>query len=69
MGALDQDHRCRVCGLAQATPPWGSDGATPTFEICDGCGTEFGYEDATPLGVARKRAAWLADTGKPQRSS
>jgi hypothetical protein len=50
---------CRVCGLEQATPPWGDDGRTPTFEICDWCGVEFGYEDATPRGVAAHRERWL----------
>lgn len=51
--------KCRVCGLIQDEPPWGDDGATPMYEICDCCGVEFGYEDATPLGVARYRQAWL----------
>ena len=59
----DAEYRCRVCGLLQEDPPWGWDGNTPSFEICDCCGTEFGYEDATPVGVARKRKTWLADPG------
>lgn len=54
---------CRVCGLLQKDPPWGQDDKTPDFEICDCCGTEFGYEDATPAGVVRKRKAWLTDPG------
>jgi len=56
----DELYRCRVCGLLQDDPPWGEDGHTASFEICVCCGTEFGYEDATPAGVARKRAGWLA---------
>ncbi|MEV6288093.1 hypothetical protein [Kribbella sp. NPDC051770] len=51
---------CRVCGLPQLTPPWGDDGKSPTFEICDCCGTEFGYDDATPAGITRARARWKA---------
>jgi hypothetical protein len=51
---------CRVCGLDQSEPPWGEDGRLPTFEICDCCGIEFGYEDATPDGVRAARNRWLA---------
>lgn len=36
---------CRVCGAKQLEPPWGNDGLTPSYEICDCCGVEFGYED------------------------
>jgi hypothetical protein len=53
---------CRVCGLAQETPPWGRDGLSPSFEICPCCGTEFGYDDATRVAVLRRRARW-AQTG------
>jgi hypothetical protein len=59
----DMACHCRVCGLLQENPPWGWDGNTPTFEICDCCGTEFGYEDATLVGVAQKRETWLTDPG------
>lgn len=51
--------KCRVCGLVHAEPPWGDDGRTPLFEMCDCCGVEFGYQDSTPLGVARYRKKWL----------
>ncbi|GAA1677090.1 hypothetical protein GCM10009745_20560 [Kribbella yunnanensis] len=49
---------CRVCGLLQPDPPWGEDERTPSYEICDCCGVEFGYEDSTPKGVIRARAKW-----------
>lgn len=49
---------CRVCGLLQSEPPWGEDGKDPSYEICDCCGVEFGYEDATPAGVVRARKKW-----------
>ena len=52
---------CRVCGLRYATPPWGDDGRTPTFEICDCCGVEFGYEDCLPVGAQRARAEWMSN--------
>lgn len=55
---------CRVCGFQQAAPPWGDDGTTPSFEICDCCGVEFGYEDATRESAVRFRQRWLA-SGAP----
>lgn len=54
------EHLCRVCGLYQEESPWGADGNTPTFNICDCCGVEFGYEDATPQAAEKFRCAWLA---------
>jgi hypothetical protein len=54
------DLRCRVCGLLQDEPPWGEDGHSPTHNICDCCGAEFGYEDSTLLGIQRYRQEWLA---------
>ena len=51
---------CRVCGLPQGEPPWGEDGCTPSFQICDCCGTEFGYEDCTPGAAKRARENWVA---------
>ena len=52
------NHHCRVCGLFHATPPWGPDGHAPTYEICDCCGVEFGYEDHSPASTRSYRAAW-----------
>ena len=54
-----EELQCRVCGLQQAEPPWGEDGKSPTFDICDCCGVEFGYEDSLSAGVERYRAEWL----------
>lgn len=51
---------CRVCGLKYEEPPWGFDGKTPSFEICQCCGVEFGYEDATVVGVNRYRKKWIS---------
>jgi hypothetical protein len=57
------EYRCRVCGLAQADPIWGSDGQCPTFEICACCGCEFGYQDCTPEGIQRHRSRWFDGGG------
>jgi len=51
---------CRVCGLKQEAPPWGLDERSPTFEICDCCGIEFGYEDSSPSSIKKYRESWLA---------
>lgn len=52
--------RCKVCGFCQDHPPWGADGNTPSFGICDCCGVEFGYEDSTPAAAGAYRRSWLA---------
>lgn len=57
--ANEPDMRCRVCGVTQALPPWGDDGRTPSFEVCDCCGTEFGYEDSTAASTRNARSAWI----------
>jgi hypothetical protein len=53
-------YSCRVCGWTQKDPPWGDDGLSPTFEICDCCGVEFGYEDRTASALIEFRSLWLA---------
>ena len=54
---------CRVCGYEPASPPWGEDGRSPTFEICPSCGAEYGYNDATLAAVLRYRDRWLKAGG------
>ncbi len=55
---------CRVCGLWHDEPPWGEEGDTPTFNICECCGTEFGYEDATLKAIVASRTRWLSSGAK-----
>lgn len=55
---------CRVCGAEQLEAPWGDDGESPTYEICDCCGIEFGYEDSTLQGIKKYRTKWLEDGAK-----
>lgn len=64
---MHNDHammRCRVCGLVQSEPPWGSDGKSPTFNYCPCCGVEFGYGDATPVAIQKWRQKWIAGGAK-----
>ncbi|WP_407906848.1 hypothetical protein [Escherichia coli] len=44
---------CRVCGAEQPEAPWGDDGETPTYDICNCCGVEFGYEDSTVQSIKK----------------
>ncbi|HGF2651789.1 TPA: hypothetical protein ACWXKB_005314 [Escherichia coli] len=53
---------CRVCGAEQPEAPWGDDGETPTYDICNCCGVEFGYEDSTVQSIKKYKAKWL-DSG------
>jgi hypothetical protein len=53
--------RCRVCGLRQDAPIWGSDGQSPTFETCACCGTTFGKDDTTPEAIRARREKWRAE--------
>jgi len=57
---LPIESHCRVCGHDQAYPPWGTDGKTPSHDICACCGTEFGYQDCTLKTVKERRRQWLA---------
>jgi hypothetical protein len=58
---------CPVCGLEQNEPPWGDDGKNPSFDICDCCGVEFGYEDSTPESIESYRKKWIAEGAKWKR--
>lgn len=51
---------CRVCGLEQDDTPWGEDGKTASFNICDCCGVDFGYQDAKLTGIKKYRERWLS---------
>ena len=46
---------CRVCGAEQPEAPWGDDGETPTYDICNCCGVEFGYEVSWPPEIPDSR--------------
>jgi len=53
------EHNCRVCDLYIENLPWGEDGETPTYEICDCCGVEFGYEDCTVESANIYSEKWI----------
>jgi hypothetical protein len=59
-------NRCPVRGYDGLEESAFDDDGIPSFDICDCCGTQFGYHDAkTPHAVLRER--WVAD-GMPWHS-
>ena len=56
----NQFNFCRVCGLFHEDAPWGESGTYPTFNICECCGVEFGYEDVSVNSVKAYRNKWLS---------
>ena len=52
---------CRVCGLDQGEEGVRVKSGQATFNICDCCGVEFGYEDAIEAGynISSYRLQWL----------
>ncbi|MCD9189194.1 MAG: DUF4071 domain-containing protein [Pyrinomonadaceae bacterium] len=61
---MNDNYFCRVCGLLQTQLPWGESGTEPTFDICDCCGVEFGYEDSSLYGIRKMREKWIQAGGK-----
>lgn len=53
---------CRVCGFEyKEFYPWGEDGRTASFEICDCCGVTFGNEDSQYQSVIKYREKWIKE--------
>lgn len=50
---------CRICGNLDDHPVWGADGQSPSFNICNCCGVEYGYEDCNLQAVRSYRTKWL----------
>lgn len=59
-----KDHYCRVCGLYSEEKPWGEDGKSPAYLICQCCGVESGYEDYTLESTIEYREQWIANGAK-----
>ena len=62
---LNKFTTCRICGHKYDDfYPWGKDGKTASFEICDCCGVTFGYEDATKKAAIEFRKIWIDNGAK-----
>lgn len=48
---------CTTCGYDQLEEPPRENGG-PSFEICECCGVEFGYQDCTPESNNNFRCLW-----------
>lgn len=57
------EYTCPVCGYSHLTePPRRSPSRGPSYEICPGCGFEFGYtDDDRGYTYESWRAEWVAD--------
>ncbi len=55
---------CKVCGLYHKLFPWGEDGKMPSYDICECCGVEFGYEDYQVSSTKKFRQKWLNSGAK-----
>lgn len=56
---------CRICGFKYDDfYPWGENGDTASFEICDCCGVTFGYEDSNKQAAIKYREKWIDDGAK-----
>lgn len=64
MMIIEEMFYCRVCGLRQSEAPWGSDGRTPSYNICPCCGVEFGNEDYNVESLKKYRAKWIIENAK-----
>lgn len=58
-GDLEYADLCLSCGLNGVCRK--GDSGSSTFEICECCGIEFGYQDSTMEGVRAYREKWLSD--------
>jgi hypothetical protein len=59
-------NECPVCGYKGLDEPAFDNVGAPSYEICDCCGTEFGYHDTTKSHAAL-RQEWVAK-GMPWHS-
>lgn len=50
--------------LTKGFEPWGEDEETPSFDICDCYGVEFGYGDFTIEGIKDHRNKWIQNGAK-----
>jgi hypothetical protein len=55
---------CRICGFEQEDPPWGDDEKTASFDFCDCCGCQFGYQDIHLENIKKYRNKWIQEGAK-----
>lgn len=55
---------CPVCGYPNLDEPPRDENGRPSFDICDCCGIEFGYEDCTETNIIEFREKWIKSGAK-----
>lgn len=48
---------CRICGLEQEEPAW--ENGLPSYNPCECCGAEFGYQDCKLTAIKKHRQRWI----------
>lgn len=58
-------YTCHVCGYPDLDePPRSGNEKIPSFDICDCCGIQFGYEDSNESNVIEYRKKWIESGGE-----
>jgi len=56
---------CPVCGYSDLEEPPYDNSGNPSFEICDCCGFEFGFDDANnSISFDDYRKKWISEGAK-----
>ena len=50
---------CPVCGYPELSEPPRDENGAPSFDMCNCCGVEYGYEDCTPESILKYREEWI----------
>lgn len=56
-----KEYYCRICGFNHGSLIWGDDNETPSYEICECCGCEYGNDDYTLESIIRYRNKWFVN--------
>ncbi|MGL4874385.1 MAG: hypothetical protein ACRC30_07010 [Clostridium sp.] len=55
---------CPICGYPNLDESPRNEKGMPSFDICDCCGIEFGYEDCTEESAIEYRKRWIDSGGE-----
>lgn len=58
----NDEYICRICGFINEEITW-DQGIYPTYNICECCGVEFGYEDCSLDSIYKYRENWILEMG------
>ncbi len=58
---IEVKYVCPICGFPELSEPPRNEFGVPSFDMCNCCGVEFGYEDCTPDEIIKYREKWIKD--------